>query len=62
MLEKRIHENQKGFLSGSYIGEHIRLVYDILSYTEQHNKSGVLLLIDFENKLSIPCPGDFYLM
>ena len=48
MLEKLIHENQKGFLSGRYIGENIRLVYDILSYTEQHNKPGILLLIDFE--------------
>ena len=48
VLEKLIHENQKGFLSGRYIGENIRLVYDILSYTEQHNKPVILLLIDFE--------------
>ena len=48
MLEKLIHENQKGFLSGRYIGENIKLVYDILSNTEQHNKPGIILLIDFE--------------
>ena len=35
-------------LSGQYIGENTRLVYDILNYTEQMNKPGLLLLIDFE--------------
>ena len=48
VLNKLIHENQKGFLSGRYIGENTRLVYDILNYTEQMNKPGLLLLIDFE--------------
>ena len=48
VLEKLIHENHKGFLSGRYIGENIRLVNNILSYTEQHNKPCILLLIDFE--------------
>ena len=48
VLNKLIHENQKGFLSGRFIGENTRLVYDILNYTEQMNKPGLLLLIDFE--------------
>ena len=48
ILAKLIHENQKGFLSGRYIGENTRLVYDILNYTEQYNKPGILLLVDFE--------------
>ena len=51
VLDKLIHENQKGFLSGRYIGENTRLVYDILNYTEQMNKPGLLLLIDFERHL-----------
>ena len=48
MLNKRIHENQKGFVSGRYIGENTRLVYDILNYTDQMNKHDLLLFIDFE--------------
>ena len=48
VLDKSIHENQKGFLHGRYIGENTRLLYDILNYTEQTNKTGILQLIDFE--------------
>ena len=46
VLNKLIHENQKGFLSGRYIGENTRRVYDILNYSEQNlmNKPGLLLL------------------
>ena len=48
MLPKLIHNDQKGFMSGRYIGENIRLVYDIISYTEQEQMPGLLLLVDFE--------------
>ena len=47
-LSAIIHENQKGFLKGRYIGENIRLMYDLLSYTENNIIPGLLLLIDFE--------------
>ena len=30
VLNKLIHEDQKGFLSGRFIGENVRLIYDIL--------------------------------
>ena len=43
-----IHEEQKGFLSGRYIGENIRLMYDLLNFTENNNTPGMFLLIDFE--------------
>lgn len=43
-----IHENQKGFLEGRYIGENIRLMYDLLNYTESNKIPGMFLLIDFE--------------
>jgi hypothetical protein len=39
---------QTGFISGRYIGENIRLLYDILQYTEENEIPGLLLLIDFE--------------
>ena len=35
-------------MKGGYIRENIRTVYDIISYLQTHNKTGILLLIDFE--------------
>ena len=43
-----IHSDQKGFVSGRYIGECIRNTYDIIEYAKSKNLSGLLLLIDFE--------------
>ena len=48
VLHKLIHENQKGFLAGRFIGENTRLMYDILYQTEILNKPGMVLLLDFE--------------
>lgn len=43
-----IHESQKGFMSGRFIGENIRLLYDIMLYTDINDIPGLLLLIDFQ--------------
>ena len=43
-----IHESQKGFMSGRFIGENIRILYDILLYTETNDIPGLILLVDFE--------------
>ena len=43
-----IHESQKGFMKGRYIGENIRLLYDTILITEKENIPGLLLMIDFE--------------
>ena len=48
VLPYLIHADQKGFLSGRYIGESIRLLYDILFQTHSDNVPGQLLLLDFE--------------
>ena len=48
VLSNLIHEDQTGFLKGRFIGENIRLIYDILHYTEDRDIPGMLLLIDFE--------------
>lgn len=48
VLNKLIDTDQTGFISGRYIGENLRLIYDIMQYTEENNIPGVLLLIDFE--------------
>ena len=47
VLPSIIHESQTGFLPGRYIGENIRLIYDVLVHTECHNIPGLLLAIDF---------------
>ena len=48
VLHKLIHEDQKGFISGRFIGENIRLIYDILFETKQQEIPGLLLSIDFQ--------------
>ena len=48
ILPNIIGEEQKGFLKGRYIGENIRMLYDVLSYTETNNLPGMVMLIDFE--------------
>jgi hypothetical protein len=48
VLPSIIHKCQNGFLKGRYIGDNIRLIYDILTYTESEEIPGLLLMIDFE--------------
>ena len=48
VLPKLIHENQKGFMSGRYIGENTRLLYDIMHACNENNIPGILLMVDFE--------------
>ena len=48
VLDKLISDSQTGFIKGRYIGESIRLVYDIINYCDTSNKTGLLMLIDFE--------------
>lgn len=48
VLDKLISSDQTGFLKGRFIGENIRLVYDLMNYTEQNQIPGLLMLIDFE--------------
>ena len=33
-LKKLIHPDQTGFIKGRYIGQNIRLLNDLMSYTE----------------------------
>lgn len=48
VLDKLISKEQTGFMSGRYIGENTRLIYDILHTTEKLDIPGLLLIIDFE--------------
>ena len=48
VLHKIINQDQKGFISGRFIGENIRLIYDILFETKQQEIPGLILSIDFQ--------------
>ena len=48
VLDKLISKEQTGFMSGRYIGENTRLIYDILHITDELDIPGLLLIIDFE--------------
>ena len=47
-LNSLIHNDQKGFIAGRYIGEVIRTTYDTIQYAKDNNKTGILLTVDFE--------------
>ena len=48
VLDTLISRSQSGFISGRFIGDSTRLVYDIMYYLESNNIEGLLMLIDFE--------------
>ena len=48
VLPDIINIDQTGFLTGRYIGENIRTLYDLMAHTEKNNIPALLLLIDFE--------------
>ena len=48
VLNNVINENQKGFIAGRFLGENIRLIYDVLSESKKQNISSLILFIDFE--------------
>ena len=48
LLPKLINEDQKGFISGRFIGENIRTIFDIILETKKLNIAGLIMLLDFE--------------
>lgn len=48
VLKKLISADQTGCIAGRYMGENIRLMYDIMCWTEKQNIPGLLMLIDFK--------------
>ena len=47
-LPSLIHSDQTGFIKGRYIGQNIRLLDDLMDFTDVNNIPGILLFIDFE--------------
>ena len=48
VLDSILHPDQKGFVSGRFIGKVVRTTYDTIHYAKENKLSGILLLIDFE--------------
>ena len=48
VLASIIKSDQTAYVEGRYIGESIRLISDILEYTEDHGIDGALFSADFE--------------
>ena len=46
-LHKIINFSQKSYLNGRNINDNLKLMYDVLLYTENENIQGLLLLVDF---------------
>ena len=47
-LPNLIHSDQTGFVRGRYIGQNIRLLSDIMEFSNNKQLSGILLFVDFE--------------
>ena len=47
LLEKLIHEDQKGFMKGRRISGNIRCILDIMFELERHKQEGLVISIDF---------------
>ena len=48
MLPSLVHPDQTGFVKGRYIGENIRLIFDIMEQTKVNNIPGILISVDFK--------------
>ena len=48
VINNLVSQDQTGYIKKRYIGTNIRKIIDTIDYLETNNKSGVLLLLDFE--------------
>ena len=48
VLPLLINEDHSGFILNRYIGDNIRLIYDLINYLNSKNLPGMLLCLDFE--------------
>ena len=52
-LSTIINEDQTGFISGRFIAENTRMVYDTIEYCQSHSTNGLLMLLDFSKAFNI---------
>ena len=51
VLDSIIHEDQTAFIKGRNIMENIRLISELIEYSEKEDKQGALLFIDFKKSV-----------
>ena len=48
VLDEIVSHDQTGYIKNRFIGENIRTIADIIEYTNHNEKSGLIVLLDFE--------------
>ena len=48
VLPTLINPDQTGDVKGRYIGENVRLIYDLIHYTDKPNQKGIAIFLDFK--------------
>ena len=48
LLSKLINTDQTGFINGRYTGQNIRLLSDIMEFSNTKKFQGIFLFVDFE--------------
>ena len=48
VLPNIINTDQTGYVKGRYIGENIRLIQDVLHFTDQNKQKGIAIFVDFK--------------
>ena len=59
-IETLTHGHQSSFVKGRYIGDNIRLLFDIIDYNEFKQRPGAVLFVDFF-KAFVSLKWDFFL-
>ena len=59
VLSKLIKEDQTGFIKNRFIGDNLRLTYDLIHRMNSNKKNGILLLIDFKKAFDA-IPGNLF--
>ena len=52
-LPTLIHTDQTGFVKGRFIGQNVRLLNDIMEYTEMNKIPGIMVFVDFEKAFDL---------
>ena len=53
ILPNIIHSDQSGFIKGRYIGQNVRVLCDIMEYSDINKLPGILLFLDFKKVFSL---------
>ena len=48
VISSLVHNSQTGLIKGRYIGENIRLLFEIIDNAEDENKPGLIFFSDFD--------------